>query len=346
MSKLNLLSAAVLTASLAATATAAHAQNTLYLAGYGGSIETVMKEKVLPAWEQANNTKIEYVPGNSTTTLAKLQAQKANQEIDVAFIDDGPMSQAIALGFCENVEDKGPLSGIYDSAVLGGGKALGFGYIATGLTYNKDMFAKNGWDAPTSWTDLEDPKFKGKVVVPPITNGYGLLTLIKMAKINGGGEANIDPGFDAMIERIGPNILTYEPSSGKLSELFQAGDVAIAAWGHSRAKGLANTGFPAGFAYPDEGAVAIMVATCPVVDSDVPELSQSLVNYLVSPEVQAILATELSFGPVHKETKVSDEVAAQVPFGPEQVGKMDAIDYSIVNPAREAWTKRWNRTVE
>jgi len=346
MSKISVLSAAVLSASLIATASSAQAQKTLYLAGYGGSIETVMKEKILPAWEQANDAKIEYLPGNSTTTLAKLQAQKANQEIDVAFIDDGPMSQAIALGFCKTVEDKGSLSGIYDSAILGGGKALGFGYIATGLTYNIDMFDENGWDAPTSWTDLEDPKFKGKVVVPPITNGYGLLTLIKMAKINGGGEANIDPGFDAMIERVGPNILTYEPSSGKLSELFQSGDVAIAAWGHSRAKGLADTGFPAGFAYPKEGAVAIMVATCPVVDSDVPELSQSLVNYLVSPGVQAILADELSFGPVNKDTTLSDEVASRVPYGLEQVGTMDAIDYSIVNPAREAWTKRWNRTVE
>ncbi len=89
-----------------------------------------------------------------------------------------------------------------------------------------------------------------------------------------------------------------------------------------------------------------MTATCPVVDSDVPDLSQSLVNYLVSPEVQAILATELSFGPVHKATQISDEVAARVPYGPDQVGTMDAIDYSIVNPAREGWTKRWNRTVE
>lgn len=343
MNKLRALPIAILSTALVATA--AQAERTLYLAGYGGSIETIMKEDVLPAWEKANDAKIEYVPGNSTTTLAKLQAQKNNQEIDVAFIDDGPMSQALALGFCEQVEDQGELSGIYDSAVLGGGKAYGWGYIATGLTYNKDMFAKNGWAAPTSWTDLEDPKFKGKVVVPPITNGYGLLTLIKLAKINGGGESNIDPGFEAMIDRVGPNILTYEPSSGKLSELFQAGDVAIASWGHSRAKGLADTGFPAGFVYPKEGAVAIMVATCPVVDSDVPDLAQSLVNYLVSPEVQAILAKRLQFGPVHKNTKMSAETAAAVP-GPNEVANMDAIDYSIVNPAREQWTKRWNRTVE
>ncbi len=344
MNKLRALSIAVL--STAFFATAAQAERTLYLAGYGGSTETLLKEKVLPKWEKANNAKVVYVPGNSTTTLAKLQAQKASQEIDVAFIDDGPMEQALALGFCEKIEDDGAMAEVYDNAKFGDGRAVGFGFIATGLTYNKKMFDDNGWAAPTSWRDLEDSKFKGKVVVPPITNGYGLLALVMSAKLNGGGEADIDPGFEAMIDRIGPNVLTYEPSSGKLSEMFQSGDVALAVWGSSRAKALAATGFPAEFAYPKEGAVALMAATCPVVDSDVPDLAQSFIKYLVSAEVQALLAEATGFGPVNRNTKLSPELAASVPFGPEKVGKMVSVDYSIINKQRQAWTKRWNRTVE
>jgi len=322
------------------------AERTLYLGGYGGSTEKLMKEKVLPKWEKANNAKVVYVPGNSTTTLAKLQAQKGNQELDVAFIDDGPMEQALALGFCEKIDNEGTINDLYDNAKFGGDRAVGFGFIATGLTYNKKMFADNGWAAPTSWHDLEDPKFKGKVVVPPITNGYGLLALIMHAKLAGGGESNIDPGFDVMIDKISPNVLTFEPSSGKLSELFQSGDVALAVWGSSRAKALADTGFPAAFAYPKEGAVALMAAACPIVGSDVPDLAQSFIQYLVSPEVQAQLAAVTGFGPVNKKTKLSPELEASVPFGPEKVGKMVSVDYSKVNANREAWTKRWNREVE
>lgn len=324
----------------------AQAERTLYLAGYGGSTETLLKEKVLPQWEKDNDAKVVYIPGNSTTTLAKLQAQKNNQEIDVAFIDDGPMEQALALGFCDKIENKGSIKEVYDNAKFGDGRATGFGFIATGLTYNKKMFKENGWPAPTSWRDLEDSKFKGKVVVPPITNGYGLLALVMQAKLNGGGESNIDPGFEAMIDRIGPNVLTYEPSSGKLSELFQSGDVALAVWGSSRAKALAGTGFPAGFVYPKEGAVALMAAVCPVVDSDVPDLAQSFVRYLVSAEVQAKLAEATGFGPVNKNTKLSPELENSVPFGPEKVGKMVSVDYSIINKQRQEWTKRWNRQVE
>jgi putative spermidine/putrescine transport system substrate-binding protein len=344
MNKLRALPIAIL--STAIFATVAQAERTLYLAGYGGSTETILKSKVLPKWEQANNAKVVYIPGNSTTTLAKLQAQKNSQEIDVAFIDDGPMEQALALGFCDKLDNTGSMKEVYDNAKFGDGRAVGFGFIATGLTYNKKMFADNGWAAPTTWRDLEDSKYKGKVVVPPITNGYGLLALVMSAKLNGGGESNIDPGFDAMIDRIGPNVLTYEPSSGKLSEMFQSGDVALAVWGSSRAKALAGTGFPAGFVYPKEGAVALMAATCPVVDSDVPDLAQSFIKYLVSAEVQALLAEATGFGPVNRNTKLSPELAASVPFGPEKVGKMVSVDYSIINKQRQAWTKRWNRTVE
>ena len=65
-----------------------------------------LRKDVFPAFEQKHGVKIEYVAGNSTDTLAKLQAQKANQVIDVAIVDDGPMYQAIQLGFC--AQDRGP----------------------------------------------------------------------------------------------------------------------------------------------------------------------------------------------------------------------------------------------
>src|SRR5258708_9470464 len=80
---------------------AAQAQDrTLYVAAYGGSFEQTMRKEIIPPFEQKHGVKIEYVAGNSTDTLAKLQAQKGNQQIDVAIVDDGPMDQAVQLGFC------------------------------------------------------------------------------------------------------------------------------------------------------------------------------------------------------------------------------------------------------
>ncbi len=321
-------------------------ERTLYLGAYGGSTEKLMMEVILPPWQKANNAKVVYVPGNSTSTLAKLQAQKGNQELDLVFLDDGPMYQAISLGYCAPIEDAAIFNDVYDIAKLNSDKAIGVGFVSTGLAYDKETFSKNGWAPPTSWKDLADPKYKGKVVVPPISNTYGLHALIMMARLNGGGENNIDPGFKAFIEDIGPNVLTYEPSSGKMSELFQNREAVLSVWGDGRLKSLNDTGFPGGFVRPEEGGVALMVASCPVVGSDVPDLAQSLLQYLLTPENQLHIAKVKGWGPTNKKTEVPTEMSAGMGYGPEDVAKLNAVDWNIINPLRAAWTKRWTREVE
>jgi putative spermidine/putrescine transport system substrate-binding protein len=89
----SLLCAAAAAALAFALARPAAAQTTLYVAAYGGSFEQTMRRDVIPPFEKQHGVKIEYVAGNSTDTLAKLQAQKGNQQIDVAIVDDGPMYQ-------------------------------------------------------------------------------------------------------------------------------------------------------------------------------------------------------------------------------------------------------------
>ena len=344
MRKIALLAGCV---ALAAAVAPARAETpTLYFGSYGGSHEKLMKERIIPPFEQANNAKVVFVAGNSTTTLARLQAQKGQQELDVVFLDDGPMYQAVALGYCDEVAQAAIFDDIYDIAKMGTSKAVGVGFVATGLSYNKAMFERNGWPAPTSWNDLTDPKFKGSVVVPPITNTYGLHALIMMARLRGGDETKIDPGFAAMIDEVAPNVLTFEPSSGKMSELFQSNQIALSVWGSGRLKALNDTGFPGGFAYPKEGAVALMVATCPVVGSDVPELAQKFVQYVMSPEVQVLLAETNGWGPTNKKTVLEKSLGDSLPYGPEKIGSLIAVDWNVINPARGDWTKRWNREVE
>ena len=155
-------------------------QKTLYVAGYGGSFEKTIRDEVIPAFEKANGVKVEYVAGNSTDTLAKLQAQKGNQQIDVAIVDDGPMYQAIQLGFCGKVD--GLPADLYDAARFKDDRAVAIGIVATGLMYNTKIFAEKGWAPPTSWNDLKDPKYAKQLVIPPINNTYGLEALLMLAE--------------------------------------------------------------------------------------------------------------------------------------------------------------------
>src|SRR6266705_1837873 len=186
------LALAGVTALVAAFAAQAQ-QKTLYVAGYGGSFELTIRKEIVPAFEKKFAAKVEYIAGNSTDTVAKLQAQRGNQQIDVAIVDDGPMYQAIALGFCAPIERLS--ADIVKSARYKDDRAVGIGLVATGFMYNTKYFAEKSWGAPASWNDLQDPKYRKLLVIPPLNNTYGLHTLVMMARLNGGGEANIDPGF-------------------------------------------------------------------------------------------------------------------------------------------------------
>uniref|UniRef100_UPI0038F6B6A2 hypothetical protein n=1 Tax=Streptomyces scabiei TaxID=1930 RepID=UPI0038F6B6A2 len=77
-------------------------------------------------------------------------------------------------------------------------------------------------------------------------------------------EANVDAGFKIFKNDINPNVLAYEPSPGKMTELFQSGQAVIAVWGSGRVQSFANTGFPVDFVYPKEGAATLLTSACPI----------------------------------------------------------------------------------
>lgn len=318
---------------------------TLYVAAYGGSFEQTMRKDIIPAFEKAHGVKIEYVAGNSTDTLAKLQAQKGNQQIDVAIVDDGPMYQAVALGFCRELA-KAPIYGdVYDVMKFASNKAIGLGMVGTGIMYSKKAFEENKWAAPASWEDLKDTKFARKLVIPPLNNTYGLHALVMMARLRGGGEKKIDPGFKAVKDEINPNVLVYEPSPGKMTELFQSGQAVVAVWGSGRAKALADTGFPAAFVYPKEGGLALGIAGCAIAGGKNQPEADSFVQFLLTPEIQLALAKGAGFGPANKKVELKPEERFGLPYG-DDVKKLIAVDWDTINPVRDDWNKRWTREVE
>ena len=319
-------------------------QKTLTVAGYGGSWEQTLRKSVFPDFETKHGVKIEYLAGNSTDTLAKLQAQKANQVIDVAIVDDGPMYLAIQLGFCAQIEGLAK-DDLYETAKFKGDKAVAVGQTGTGFMVNTKAFKDKGWSIPTSWNDLKDEKFKKLLVIPPINNTYGLYTLMMYARLNGGGEKAIDAGFKVMKEQINPNVLVYEPSPGKMTELFQSGQALIAVWGTGRVQAFANTGFPVDFIYPKEGAPILLASACPVAKASMNPLTHEFIKTMISADVQTVLAKEMGNGPVNKKVDVAMKELAMAPVG-ERAKLVLAPDWDAINASREEWTKRWNREVE
>lgn len=331
---------------LAWTGTAT-AQTDLVVAGYGGSFETIFKQKLAPGFEKKFNVKVNFVSGNSTETLARVQAQKDNPQIDVTFVDDGPAFQGQALGLWEPIDATivANLKNLYDLAKHKDGVGVDMGVVATGLMYSPEIFKQKGWAPPTSWNDIARPEHAGHLVIPPIQNTYGLHALVMFARMNGGSEKNINPGVDAL-KRFRKNVLVFEAQPGKHSELFQSKQAWIGVWGSGRVYSLADTGFPVAFVYPKEGAIALGVTMNVVKGAKNRKLANEFINAMLDQEAQQVWAEGFKFGPYNKMVKLPPALAAKVPYGTEQIGKLMKVDWETINAVRPQWTERWNKEIE
>jgi putative spermidine/putrescine transport system substrate-binding protein len=340
--KLVLLSLVVTPLTLETTASA---EDVLFVAGYGGTTETTIRHSVLEPFAAEHGIRIEYVAGTSASNLSRLKAQKDHQEIDVAILDDGPMQEAVDLGLCEVIAPFPAANRLYALAKQNGaGRSLGIGLVATGIAYNRDVFEREGWPAPGSWLDLADPRYNARLLVPSISNSYGLHTLIGLAKSL--GTSDVSQALDFVKAKVAPQIVSFETASGKISELFQTGEVAVGVWGSGRSLALAKNGFPIAYIAPKEGAVALQTTICPVVGSDVPSLAQQLLQKFFEPSVQTALAASAGWGPTNQDTILDPSLAASVPYGQEAIGRLIAVDWKRVNQQRADWTRRWTREIE
>lgn len=351
-SNLNPTARCVLSLAVAAVALStglASAQTkTLYIGMNGGAMEKTWTEHVFPAFEKANNVKVVVVPGGSADILAKAQANKDKPQMHVMFLDDGVMVRAIGLGLCEKMKPSAALNEVFPTARFKGDMATGVTMGMTGLAYNKKMFAEKGWAAPTSWMDLADPKFKGKVVFQSLSSStFGLHGFLMFNRIKGGTDANVEPGFNAWKTSIGANVLEYIPSSAKLSEMMQTGEAAIAPLTPTSVASLQEKGIAVEYAQPKEGSVVLMVGECVIANNSEPALAQKLAEYLLTAEAQAAglqHGNQIPSNP--KAPAIGDDAKLKLKQFGDYMKTAVVVDWSAINENRPAWNARWNRIIE
>jgi putative spermidine/putrescine transport system substrate-binding protein len=320
----------------------------LVVAGWGGAQETGFRKSIIPRFERENNVRVIYQPGLSTQTLARLVAQRANPQIDVAMADDQPMTEAGTLGLVMPLDyARLPHAAqLFDIARDPRDFGIGFGINAAGLYYNTEVFAKNGWPPVSSVLDLFRPELKRKVTVFNLNNGAGLLLFFALNRALGGSEADFDPGFRKARD-LSSQVITFD-NFGETPTLIQQGAAVAGGFVLNRTAVLASQGVPVRFVAPKEGLYAwkAMIA----IVKGRPEGSQALaykfVDMMLEAEQQVQNARLVGFGPVNKDAKLDAETATTVVYGPDQMAKLLFPDWRVLGPQRPALIERWNREVE
>lgn len=119
---------------------------------------------------------------------------------------------------------------------------------AGAIVENKDILAKHGLEAPTSYEDLLGPKYKDLIAMPdPKSSGTGYF--FKNMANTKGEEAAL-----AYFDQLEKNIKQFPASGSDLIKLLIQGEVAIGLALTFQGVNEINNGLPFEIIYPEEGS--------------------------------------------------------------------------------------------
>ena len=297
----------------ASSGIAAAEQATLVVNSYGGPYEAVQRQVIFEPFEKAHDVKIQVVTVYSADMLAQLRAQKDAPQFDVVQFSGGQEILASQEGLLSPIA-AGELTNagnVYPFALEGldSGRGPVTMVTAMGLIYNEETAPR----VPTSWKDLWDPAFGDHIVLTDLSNTYGLQSFLMLNRVWGGDMDNWKPGLEKIGEIVEKSVVIT--SSPEIQQNFAQNDAWIASFAQDYAHVIRQSGLPVKFVVPEEGSSALYITMSAVANRPHQDLAKQLIDFSLSPEVQAAMAQEMRYSPTNRTTELPDDVAAEVVHG-------------------------------
>lgn len=316
----------------------------IVMISYAGPSQEPHRFYLVEPFERARQgMKVRLVPDEAGEYVARVQAALTAgrpSPVDLAPNGEPPHLRLIGLGILErtNTDLVPNLKHVHQAFVE---KSQGYGVPATysliGIAYNSKKVTK----VPTSWKDLWDPAYKGKVGLTSMTSNLGLGFLVATAKVHGGDENNLDPAWQAL-KQLQPFVIAPNPTA--LAQLFEREEIVVAPLWSTDAAVLASKGLPIKFVKPQPGAIAIVSFLSIIRGSQYTQLAHELLNGVLSVEYQTKAAGKpYFFGPTNVKVVVPAEAADYIPTSLGEVRRLQTVNWPVVVPKRTAIVERWNR---
>lgn len=319
------------------------------LGGYGGTYEQFTRKLIIPAFEKATGIKVTLVVGTALSNYSKVLSTRSKPEMDVYWANELTHAGGKQQGLYEKLDTAvvTQLADVYPTSRDADGIGAGSHVQATGLQYNPVKFREAGIPAPTSWNDLFDPRLKGKVALYSFNVAFSQDLLVILTKLAGGTEKDIRPGLERLKAlKASGNLAYFASSPAELDNMLVQGQAWITVNGGPRAYILKDRGAPIDFAVPKEGGGFFTNYFDVVKNAPHPKAAQVLVNYLLTPEVQLIIARDVIAAPVNRKVVVPEALRDKIQMGEEKLDKLIRIDRVEMNRQLDAWADLWARELE
>lgn len=217
-----------------------------------------------------------------------------------------------------------------------------FLYNGLGMAYNPKLVKT----PPTSWADMWNPEYRGRIILPMVNHSFGLHVVLLSAMAAGKSYKDLDAGFDKLKEMAALKPI-WALDSQQFMRSLRDGEAAIGWIGRGEHLQIVNGGGDIKFVIPKEGGFLTSWGFAPIKTTKNMALAEQYINISLDPALQAKYASYWGFHPTNKRwtEHVPADVVKKIAFTPEEIERFVPIDYKWLDENRSVMTERWNRVV-
>ena len=257
-------------------------------------------DALVAAFTEETGIDVEVFRAGTGDLTARIEAERTTGTIgaDVLLAADAPTFEGYKAEGLLQQYTPADVDALNPDVVDSDGFYVGTRIIPTVIAYNTAAV-----DAPpTSWKDLADPKYLGKITLPnPDVSGAAAFNTAVWLSTPELGES--------WLEALAANEPVVAESNGPVGQAVAAGTQPVGIVVDYLVRELAAKGSPIGLAYPTDGIPYISQPAGIFTDSDAAEAARKFVDFLVSKQGQE-LAVEQQYLPVRGDVGTPDGAPA------------------------------------
>jgi putative spermidine/putrescine transport system substrate-binding protein len=329
-----------LSAALAAPRIARARERELVIVSFAGQLQEPHQWLARRIEARHPGLRIRLVPSEAQDIVAQIKAAQGFSPFDAMPNGEPPHLIARTEGYIQPLDPArvpNAANVVPSFMARSGGFGVPASYSLVGIAYNTRLIRRE----PTAWEDLWRSDYRGQVGIPRASSNLGLAVLAIAAKVAGGSEDNLAPGF----ERLASLRPVVGRSPTQLLQLLEREEIGIAPLWNNDAAGAAARGLPIRFVQPAPGPVSLLSFMSEVTRTRHPDLVHEWLNDIVSADYQQHAANApYFFGPTVTGVAVPEAARAYTPSTPAEVERLQSVDWAKIAPVRGRILEQFDRT--
>ncbi|WID95205.1 extracellular solute-binding protein [Bosea vestrisii] len=321
----------------APTSARAQARGRLVVGTWGGDSQKVLEDYVAAPHLRPAGIDTVFDAAPATSRKVKLLAERAlpRGSLDVAGFTDADAYLLWKNGVVEDIDYSQIKSADRIIPSLRKPYMIPQFFSTRVIIYNPQKVT----ETPTSFADLWNPKYAGRVGLIDIQY---LPTIETAAFVNGGSQSNFEPGKEKLLELKKMGMKVY-PTNEAMAQALQSGECWICFMWQARAVMWQNAGIPIKFVFPKEGYYLYLAGFTIPKNARNKNAAYQFLNTSLQTDTQTGFANSFGFNPPVTGVDLPSDYQARigVPPGAEDKLQFQDNEYILANDAqlKDWWDK-------